>query len=283
MKRTAAVTLFVSLLLAPGAWAAGDPEVAALQVGLRQRGFYGGTVDGVLGPSTVSGVRRFQHRARLPVDGVPGPRTKRALGRFGKKPSLGGRILAPGSRGWDVAALQFALASHGFPSGKLDGHFGAATGKALRKFQRWAGLQADGVAGAAVVVALRAAPPSCPIWLSSPVAGAYSDAFGPRGNRFHTGIDYRSSRGTPVVAAASGRVTFAGSSAGGWGRLVTIAHGGGTRTMYAHLSRVGVRVGQYVQSGQRIGRVGSSGNSTGPHLHFEVRVRGAAVDPMTGL
>ena len=113
--------------------------------------------------------------------------------------------------------------------------------------------------------------------------GAYSDAFGPRGNRFHTGIDYRSGRGTPVVAAASGRVTFAGFSAGGWGRLVTIAHGGGTRTMYAHLSRVGVRVGQYVQSGQRIGRVGSSGNSTGPHLHFEVRVRGAAVDPMTGL
>jgi murein DD-endopeptidase MepM/ murein hydrolase activator NlpD len=283
MKRTAAVTLFVSLLLAPGAWASGDPEIAALQVGLRQRGFYGGTVDGVLGPGTVSGVRRLQHRARLPIDGVPGPRTKRALGRFGKKPSLGGRTLAPGSRGWDVAALQFALAAHGFPSGKLDGHFGASTGKALRKFQRWAGLQADGVAGAAVVVALRTPPPSCPISLSSPVAGAYSDAFGPRGNRFHTGLDFRSSRGTPVVAAASGRVTFAGFSAGGWGRLVTIAHGGGTRTMYAHLSQVGVRVGQYVQSGQRIGRVGSSGNSTGPHLHFEVRVRGAAVDPMTGL
>jgi murein DD-endopeptidase MepM/ murein hydrolase activator NlpD len=175
------------------------------------------------------------------------------------------------------------VAAHGFPSGKLDGHFGASTGKALRKFQRWAGLQADGVAGAAVVAALRTAPPRCPISLSSPVAGPHSDAFGPRGNRFHTGIDYRSSRGTPVVAAASGRVTFAGFSAGGWGRLVTIAHGGGTRTMYAHLSGVGVRVGQYVQSGQLIGRVGSSGNSTGPHLHFEVRVRGAAVDPLTGL
>ena len=151
MKRTAAVTLFVSLLLAPGAWASGDPEIAALQVGLRQREFYAGTVDGVLGPGTVSGVRQLQHYARLPVDGVPGPKTKRALGRFGKKPSLGGRILAPGSRGWDVAALQFALAAHGFPSGKLDGHFGASTGKALRKFQRWAGLQADGVVGAAVV------------------------------------------------------------------------------------------------------------------------------------
>ena len=144
MKRTAALTLFVSLLLAPGAWAVGDPEIAALQVGLRQRGFYGGTVDGVLGPGTVSGVRRLQHRARLPVDGVPGARTKKALGGFGKKPRLGGRHLAVGSRGWDVAALQFAMASHGFPSGRLDGHFGASTGKALRKFQRWAGLQADG-------------------------------------------------------------------------------------------------------------------------------------------
>jgi murein DD-endopeptidase MepM/ murein hydrolase activator NlpD len=283
MKRTAVATLFVSLLLAPGAWAAGDPEIAALQVGLRQRGLYTGTVDGVLGPGTVSGVRQLQRRARLPVDGVPGPRTKQALGRFGKKPRLGGRILAAGSHGWDVAALQFALAAHGFPSGKLDGHFGASTGKALRKFQRWAGLQADGVAGSAVVAALRGAPPSCPIFLTSPVATAYSDVFGPRGNRFHTGLDYPGQVGTPVVAAAAGRVTFAGFSLGGWGNLVTIAHGGGTRTMYAHLSRVGVRVGQYVQSGRRIGRIGSSGKATGPHLHFEVRVRGAAVDPMTGL
>jgi murein DD-endopeptidase MepM/ murein hydrolase activator NlpD len=283
MKRTAAVTLFVSLLLAPGAWAAGNPDVAALQVGLRQRGFYGGTVDGVLGPVTISAVRRLQRRARLAVDGVPGPRTKQALGRFGRKPRLGGRILAPGSRGWDVAALQFVMAAHGFPSGRLDGLFGASTGMALRRFQGWAGLSADGVAGPAVVAALRAAPPSCPISLASPVATAYTDVFGPRGNRFHTGIDYPAQSGSSVFAAASGRVTFAGFSLGGWGNLVTIAHGGGTRTMYAHLSRVGVRVGQYVQSGRRIGRIGSSGNSTGPHLHFEVRVRGAAVDPMTGL
>lgn len=283
MKRTAAATLFASLLLAPGAWAAGDPEVAALQVGLRQRGFYGGTVDGVLGPGTVSAVRRLQRRARLTVDGVPGPRTKKALGRFGRRPPLGGRALAAGTRGWDVAALQFAMASHGFPSGNIDGHFGAATGRALRRFQRWADLLPDGVAGPAVVVALRAAPPSCPISLTSPVATAYSDVFGPRGNRFHTGIDFPGKTGTPVVAAASGRVTFAGFSVGGWGNLVTVAHGGGTRTLYAHLSRVGVRVGQFVQPGRLIGRIGSSGNSTGPHLHFEVRVRGAAVDPLTGL
>ena len=283
MKRTAAAALFAFLLLAPGAFAAGNPEVAALQVGLRQRGFYLGTVDGVLGPGTVSAVRRLQQRARLTVDGVPGPRTKRALGRFGRRPPLGGRLLLAGTRGWDVAALQFAMASHGFPSGILDGHFGAATERALRTFQRWAGLPADGIAGPGVFSALRAAPPACPISLSSPVAGAYTDLFGPRGNRFHTGIDYPGATGTPVTAAAAGRVTFAGFSVGGWGNLVTIAHGSGTRTMYAHLSRVGVHVGQYVAPGQLIGRIGSSGYSTGPHLHFEVRVRGGAVDPMTGL
>ncbi len=283
MKRTVAAALFAFLLLAPGAFAAGNPEVAALQVGLRQRGFYLGTVDGVLGPGTVSAVRRLQQRARLTVDGVPGPRTKRALGRFGRRPPLGGRLLLAGTRGWDVAALQFAIASHGFPSGILDGHFGAATERALRTFQRWAGLPADGIAGPGVFSALRAAPPACPISFSSPVAVAYTDLFGPRGNRFHTGIDYPGATGTPVTAAAAGRVTFAGFSVGGWGNLVTIAHGAGTRTMYAHLSRVGVRVGQSVAPGQRIGRIGSSGHSTGPHLHFEVRVRGGAVDPMTGL
>jgi len=62
-----------------------------------------------------------------------------------------------------------------------------------------------------------------------------------------------------------------------------IAHSNGVRTLYAHLSRVGVRVGQRVEVGQRIGRIGASGHATGPHLHFEVRLRGAAVDPLSGL
>jgi murein DD-endopeptidase MepM/ murein hydrolase activator NlpD len=78
-------------------------------------------------------------------------------------------------------------------------------------------------------------------------------------------------------------VTFAGWSAGGWGYLVAIAHSNGVRTLYAHLSRVSVRVGQRVAAGQRVGRVGASGYATGPHLHFEVRLRGAAVDPLPAL
>lgn len=283
MKITAVVTVLASLVLVPGAFGAGNPEVAALQVGLRQKGYYAGTVDGVLGPGTVAAVRRLQRRARLTVDGVPGPSTKRALGRYGLRAPLGRRLLVRGTRGWDVAALQFALAWHGFPSGRLDGRFGGSTAKALRKFQRWAGLPADGLAGPAVFAALRAPLPRCPISLLSPVAVPFTDAFGPRANRFHTGLDYPASAGTSVVAAASGRVTFAGFSVGGWGYLVVIAHGNGTHTLYAHLSRVGVRVGQYVVAGRRLGRVGSSGKSTGPHLHFEVRVRGAAVDPLSGL
>lgn len=283
MMRTAAASVFAFLLLAPNAFAVGDPEVAALQVGLRQRGFYAGTVDGVLGAGTQRAVRRLQRRAGLAADGVPGPRTKSALGRFGRRAPLGNRALAAGMRGWDVAALQFALAWHGFPSGNLDGHFGSQTATALRKFQSWAGLRPDGRAGATTISALKAPLPVCPIRLAAPVAAPYLDLFGPRGNRFHTGIDYRGSQGTSVSAAASGQVTYAGWSAGGWGYLVTISHGGGTQTLYAHLSRVGVRVGQRVAVGQRIGRIGSSGNSTGPHLHFEVHVRGAAVDPLGGL
>jgi murein DD-endopeptidase MepM/ murein hydrolase activator NlpD len=281
--KTAAATVFAALLLAPSAFAAGDPEIAALQVGLRNHGFYAGSVDGVLGATTVTAVTRLQLRAGIVPDGVPGARTRAALGRYGRSAPLGRRVLAAGMRGWDVAALQFALAWHGFPSGNLDGQFGASTDSALRNFQRWSGLPANGRAGSSVVAALKAPLPACPIRLVAPVAGPVTDLFGPRGHRFHSGIDYPARIGTPVMASAAGRVSFAGWSVGGWGRLVTISHSNGVRTLYAHLSRVGVRVGQRVRAGQRIGRVGASGHASGPHLHFEVRLRGAAVDPLTGL
>jgi murein DD-endopeptidase MepM/ murein hydrolase activator NlpD len=281
--RTAVAAILAVLVLAPPAVASGDPDVAALQVGLRQGGFYAGTVDGVLGGATVAAVRRLQQKRGLAVDGVPGKKTRSALGRFGRHAPLGGRVLASGMRGWDVAALQFALASHGFPSGNFDGHLGPATESALRNFQRWSGLLVDGKAGGAVVAALRRSPPVCPIRLAPPVAGPISDTFGPRGNRFHTGVDFPAATGTPVSAAARGRVTFAGRSVGGWGLLVIVDHGGGVRTMYAHLSRIDARVSQPVAVGQRLGRVGSTGLSTGPHLHFEVRLGGAAVDPLAGL
>jgi murein DD-endopeptidase MepM/ murein hydrolase activator NlpD len=94
----------------------------------------------------------------------------------------------------------------------------------------------------------------------------------------HTGLDIRGEPGDPVRAAADGTVTAAGWS-GGYGRVVDIDHGNGLSTRYGHLSAIDVRVGQSIKTGQVLGKVGSTGRSTGPHLHYETRLRGEAVDP----
>jgi murein DD-endopeptidase MepM/ murein hydrolase activator NlpD len=227
-------------------------------------------------------VRAFQRRVGLAVDGVPGPRTKRALGRYSRH-RLGDRMLQNGNRGWDVAALQFKLAWHGFPSGSFDGDFGSHTDLALRRFQRWAGIGADGVAGPATVRALGRGRAHVPYRLLRPVSAPVGDRFGPRGNRFHPGLDLPAPYGARVRASRRGRVVKAGWDSGGYGYLVVIRHRRHVRTMYAHLSRIGVHRGERVFAGQRIGRVGASGEATGPHLHFEVRRRGAAVDPLPAL
>jgi Peptidase family M23/Putative peptidoglycan binding domain len=276
-----AIALGVASVAAP-AHAAGRPAVAGLQVTLRHHHVYGGPVDGVIGPGTRAGVIRFQRRHGLTPDGVVGPRTRRALGRFARH-TLGSRPLAPGTTGWDVAELQFALAWHGFPNGTIDGGFGGHTEQALIRFQRWAHLPADGIAGSATVRALRAPLPRCPVSLAWPLQAPLGAAFGPRGIRFHPGIDLAAATGTPVGAAAAGRVIFAGFDPGGYGKLVEVAHGYGVVSLYAHLSAVTARVGRTVATGTRVGRVGSTGEATGPHVHFEVRVRGAAVDPLTAL
>jgi murein DD-endopeptidase MepM/ murein hydrolase activator NlpD len=272
----------VALAAAPAATAGRDSGLAALQVALHARGLYAGSIDGVKGPGTTAAIKRFQRRAGLTADGIPGTKTRRALGRYGRH-VLGSRPLTRGASGWDVAALQFLLAWHGFPSSTIDGGLGVHTERALRRFQRWAGLQPDGVAGATTYAALREAPASCPLALALPVAGPVGDGFGPRGNRFHAGVDILAPAGTPVLSAAAGRVTYAGWLAGGWGNLVVVAHADGVRTMYAHLSSIAVRVGSRVGTGDRLGAVGSTGDATGPHLHFEVRLRGAAVDPLSAL
>ena len=274
--------LAAALAPVPAAHAAGRPAVAALQVTLRHHHVYRGPVDGVVGPGTTVAVMRFQRRHGLTPDGVVGPQTRRAFGRFAKH-MLGSRRLARGNEGWDVAELQFALAWHGFPNGSIDGGFGGHTERALAKFQRWAHLTPAGVAGPGTYRALRAPLPTCPISLAWPLQAPVESPFGPRGIGFHPGIDLSASKGTPVGAAAAGRVVFAGFDGGGYGNLVEIAHGDGVLSMYAHLSAFAVRLGQSVVTGTRVGRVGSTGESTGPHLHFEVRVRGAAVDPVSAL
>lgn len=278
----ALLLVFSALAFAPAAAGSGNSGIAALQVALRARGLYTGTIDGLSGPATATAVQRFQRRAHLPVTGIADARTRRALGRYGRH-LLGSRPLTSGAAGWDVAALQFLLAWHGFPSATFDGGLGTHTEKALRKFQRWAGLPVDGVAGPSTIAALRRPAPTCPIALAWPLQAPIGDTYGPRGNRFHSGIDLKAWQGTPVQSAASGQVVFAGFAAGGWGGLVVVLHRDGVRTLYAHLSKIDVRVGALVDTGTRVGLVGATGDATGPHLHFEVRFRGAAVDPRSAL
>jgi murein DD-endopeptidase MepM/ murein hydrolase activator NlpD len=122
--------------------------------------------------------------------------------------------------------------------------------------------------------------------LGRPVNGRMTSPFGERFHpilgymRFHKGVDLAAAEGTPIVAAADGRVVSAGW-AGGYGRAVTIAHAGGIETRYGHMSRLAASSGEMVHRGEVIGYVGSSGLSTGPHLHFEVTRNGQPVNPMT--
>ena len=95
----------------------------------------------------------------------------------------------------------------------------------------------------------------------------------------HTGIDYALYYGTPVLAAMDGKVSRVVSLAGGYGSHVILEHGEGLQTVYAHLSRFSVGFGEFVREGQPVGRSGNSGNSTGPHMHFEVRRYGTPIDP----
>jgi murein DD-endopeptidase MepM/ murein hydrolase activator NlpD len=257
-------------------------EVAALQVALRSNGVYSGNVDGVAGPGTAAGVRAIQRSAGLLSDGIAGPATLRALGRLGT-PRYGCRAISIGAVGWDVAALQFSLGAHGFPSGPVDGGFGPRTAAALQRFQSWAGLAPDGVAGAATLRALGLPAPRSPVRLRPPVVAPVGDRFGPRWNVFHAGVDFPAPLGTPVTAAGFGTVVRAGYDASGWGNMVVIGHRFGLRTLYAHLSSIAVVPGQAIGVGQRIGTVGATGRASGPHLHFELLLRGANIDPLSAL
>lgn len=141
----------------------------------------------------------------------------------------------------------------------------ASLAAAIRSAQTGAGSTGTGASSAAGL-----------IW---PVNGAVVSGFGMRWGRMHEGIDIAASMGTPIWAAAAGTVIHAGWL-GGYGNLVVVDHGNGLATAYAHASAILVGVGQSVSQGQTVSLVGSTGNSSGPHLHFEVRVNGVAVDPL---
>jgi murein DD-endopeptidase MepM/ murein hydrolase activator NlpD len=121
-----------------------------------------------------------------------------------------------------------------------------------------------------------------------PLQGSITSEFGPRGGhrlggRLHTGLDIAAPTGTRIVSATAGRVASAGWDESGYGQLVVIRAGDGREFYYGHNSRLLVKAGEAVAQGQPIALVGSTGASTGPHLHFEVRAGGRAVDPLAAL
>lgn len=114
-----------------------------------------------------------------------------------------------------------------------------------------------------------------------PTNGVFTSGYGWRWGRMHRGIDVANNVGTPIKAARNGRVVFSGWNSGGFGYLVTLQHPDGSRSLYAHNSRLMVSVGQDVRQGTVIALMGSTGNSTGPHLHFEIHpAGGSAVNPL---
>ena len=118
-----------------------------------------------------------------------------------------------------------------------------------------------------------------------PATGSISSPFGMRwgGSDFHPGVDIANDYGTPIHATADGTVTVAGWNSGGYGNMVDINHGNGISTRYGHMQQVVVTAGQHVRKGQIIGYMGSTGFSTGPHVHYEVNVNGQRVNPVNYL
>ncbi|HMG55967.1 MAG TPA: M23 family metallopeptidase [Kofleriaceae bacterium] len=179
-------------------------------------------------------------------------------------------------------------------SGLLDA---AVTERVIDQLVRWkrdvrdrlhdlqAGLQAQLVAFADQAGMIM---PDLTVLSTEPVARTESSGFGWRDDpirhtrSFHSGTDFRGDPGTPVMAAGDGVVKFCGRM-GGYGNVVDIDHGGGVITRYAHLRRIETKKTAAVTAGQVIGQVGSTGRTTGPHLHFEVRLDGAPVSPIAAM
>jgi Transglycosylase SLT domain/Putative peptidoglycan binding domain len=147
-RRLVACVVVLAALWSPGsAEAITNPQIPGLQVALRARGFYTGPIDGIAGPVTARGVRRFQRSVGIMVDGVAGPMTRSKLGRLGR-PLFGRRdLIHRGSVGWDVSVLEFFLRAKGFGPGAVDGRYTWRTARAVRHYQRARHLVVDGIVG----------------------------------------------------------------------------------------------------------------------------------------
>ncbi|MBC7559330.1 MAG: M23 family metallopeptidase, partial [Dermatophilaceae bacterium] len=171
--------------------------------------------------------------------------------------------------------IDLALASYNAGVGSVQRYNGvppyAETQRYLVRIRNLMAAYADPSASAP-----GAGPPGT--WIR-PVTGPITSPYGPRWGRLHAGIDFGAPIGTPVYAASNGTVVAAGPATG-FGKWVKITHPGGIDTVYGHLSRWTVTVGQAVQAGELIAYSGNEGRSTGPHLHFEIRVKDSPVDPI---
>lgn len=159
---------------------------------------------------------------------------------------------------------------------------------AIQQLRAWPGAASvsSSIDGADETATAPAAAPKLvsPLSQSTVVTSKFGGRADPIENdkRFHAGVDLRAATGTPALAAQAGVVTRAGT-AGNYGNLVVVDHGNGLQTRYGHLSRIDVKPGDKVAAGQEVGEVGATGRTTGPHLHFEVRQDGHAVDPAAAL
>jgi murein DD-endopeptidase MepM/ murein hydrolase activator NlpD len=234
----------------------------------------GVAADGVFGPITRRAVAGFQARAGLPATGDVDAATWTKL--FRTSASLvdaQGRVIAisrTGSAPMDASGGVRAPTSFTAPSRPRNTPATIPTGP----------INGGRTTTGALPVSAAPSGSGCGSGrITTPVTGVVTGRFGEaRSGHAHAGEDIAAPSGTPVKAAQCGTVSEAGEESG-YGNLVCVQHGGGVATCYAHLSVIGTSAGRYVRVGEVIGRVGSTGNSTGPHLHFEVRVGGRAVDP----